>query len=157
MSVIEQDRNQEPLERRLQKLSQFIGTTNARCAEIERSIPGLLELEEKFAALGRRLAPLDAKETGINGVVRALSDTRNRLAASIDRLEQDEGVSLAERILQLTRTKNELEERVSSVLAQFSEIETLHKDITGLFIKLHQAQRVPRELDGVGRMVSLNG
>jgi hypothetical protein len=88
---------------------------------------------------------------------RALSDVRNRLSATIDRLEQDEGVSLAERILQLTRTKNELEARVSSVLAQFSEIETLHKDITGVFIKLHQAQRVPRELDGSGRVVSLNG
>ena len=157
MSVIEQDRTQETIERRLQKLSQFIGTTNTRCAEIERSIPGLLELEEKFAALGRRLTPLDAKETGINSVLRALADVRNRLAATIDSLEQDEGVSLAERILKLTKTKNELEARVSSVLAQFSEIETLHKDITGLFIKLHQAQRVPRELDGSGRVVSLNG
>jgi chromosome segregation ATPase len=157
MSVIEQDRTQETIERRLQKLSQFIGTTTTRCAEIERSIPGLLELEEKFAALGRRLAPLDAKETGINSVLRALADVRNRLAATIDSLEQDEGVSLAERILKLTKTKNELEARVSSVLAQFSEIETLHKDITGLFIKLHQAQRVPRELDGSGRVVSLNG
>ena len=149
--------NQETLEHRLQRLSQFIGTTNTRCAEVERSIPGLLELEEKFAALGRRLAPLDAKETGINGVLRALADVRNRLAATIDSLEQDEGVSLAERILKLTKTKNELEARVSSVLAQLSEIETIHKDITGLFIKLNQAQRVPRELDGGGRVVSLNG
>jgi chromosome segregation ATPase len=157
ISVIEQDRTQETIERRMQKLSQFIGTTNTRCAEIERSIPGLLELEEKFAALQRRLAPLDAKETGINGVLRRLGDVRTRLAATIDRLEQDEGVSLVERSLKLTKTKNELEARVSSVLAQFSEIETLHKDITGLFIKLHQAQRVPRELDGGGRIVSLNG
>jgi chromosome segregation ATPase len=157
MSVIEQDRNQDTLERRLQKLSQFIGTTNTRCAEIERSIPGLLELEEKFAALGRRLTPLDAKETGVNGALRALADVRNRLATTIDRLEQDEGVSLAERILQLTKTKNELEARVSSVLAQFSEIETLHKDITGLFVKLHQAQRVPPELASGARVISING
>ena len=88
---------------------------------------------------------------------RALSDVRNRLSATIDRLEQDEGVSLAERILQLTRTKNELEARVSSVLAQFSEIETIHKDITSLFVKLNQIQRIPRELDAGGRVISING
>jgi hypothetical protein len=69
ISVIDQDRNQETLDRRMQKLSQFIATTNTRCAEVERAIPGLLELEEKFGALGRRLAPLDAKETGVNGVL----------------------------------------------------------------------------------------
>ena len=157
ISVIEQDRTQETLERRLQKLTQFVGTTNTRCGEVERFNPELLELEEKFAVLQRRLAPLDAKETGVNGVLRTLSDARNRLAATIDRLEQDEDVSLADRIQQLTKTKIELEARVSSVLAQFSEIETIHKDITGLFIKLNQAQRVPRELDGGGRVVSLNG
>ena len=157
ISVIEQDRTQETLERRLQKLTQFVGTTNTRCGEVERFNPELLELEEKFAVLQRRLAPLDAKETGVNGVLRTLSDARNRLAATIDRLEQDEDVSLADRIQQLTKTKIELEARVSSVLAQFSEIETIHKDITGLFIKLNLAQRVPRELDGGGRVVSLNG
>ena len=32
-----------------------------------------------------------------------------------------------------------MEERVSSVLAQFSEIETIHRDITGLFVRLNQA------------------
>jgi len=157
ISLLEQDRNEETLERRLQKLAQFIGTTNTRCAEVERSIPGLLELEEKFQALQRRLAPLDEKETGVLGVLRALTDVRNRLAATIARLEQDDGVSLTDRIHQLTKTKHELEERVSSVLAQFSEIETIHKDITGLFVRLTQAQRLPRDLDGGGRVVSFNG
>ena len=71
----------------------------------------------------------------------------------------DEGVALSDRIQQLTKTRHELEERVSSVLAQFSEIETIHKDITGLFVRLNQAQRgaLPREADTGGRVVSLNG
>jgi chromosome segregation ATPase len=144
-------------ERRLQKLSQFIGTTNTRCGEIERAIPSLLELEEKFEALQRRILPLEQKETGINGVLKALTESRNRLAATIARLELDEGVTLTNRIQQLTKTRHELEERVSSVLAQFSEIETIHRDITGLFVRLNQAQRLPREFDTGGRVVSLNG
>jgi hypothetical protein len=157
ISVIEQDGDGETLEHRLQRLLQFIGTTNARCEEVERSMPVLLEIEEKFDALQRRLAPLDQKETGVVSVLRAFSDARNRLTATIVRLEAEEGVSLPERIRQMTKTKHQLEERVSSILSQFSEIETIHKDITGLFIKLNQAQRMPREFDAGGRVVPLSG
>ena len=157
ISVIEQDGDGETLEHRLQRLLQFIGTTNARCEEVERSMPVLLEIEEKFDALQRRLAPLDQKETGVVSVLRAFSDARIRLAATIVRLETEEGVSLPERIRQMTKTKHQLEERVSSILSQFSEIETIHKDITGLFIKLNQAQRMPREFDAGGRVVPLSG
>ncbi|HEY7248192.1 MAG TPA: hypothetical protein VH678_30380 [Xanthobacteraceae bacterium] len=157
ISVIEQNSDGETLERRLQKLSQFIGTTNTRCEEIESSMPSLLELEEKFEALGRRVSPLEQKESGVNGVLKALSDTRNRLASAIARLEQDEGVGLADRIQQLSKTRHQLEDRVSTVLAQFSEIETIHREITGLFLRLNQAQRLPRDIDAGGRVVSLNG
>jgi hypothetical protein len=100
---------------------------------------------------------LEQKETGVNGVLKTLSDTRNRLGATIACLEQDEGVSLADRIQQFGKTKHELEERVSTLLTQFLEIESIHKDITGLFLRLNQAHRLPRELDAGGRVVSLNG
>ena len=157
ISVMEQNGDGETLERRLQKLSQFIGSTNTRCGDIERSLPTLLELEEKFEVLQRRILPLEQKETGINGVLKGLTEARNRLAATIARLELDEGVTLAERIQQLTKARHELEDRVSIALAQFSEIESIHRDITGLFVRLNQAQRLPREFDTSGRVVSLNG
>jgi hypothetical protein len=156
-SVMEQNGDGETLERRLQKLSQFIGSTNTRCGDIERSLPTLLELEEKFETLQRRILPLEQKETGINGVLKGLTETRNRVAATIARLELDEGVTLAERIQQLTKARHELEDRVSIALTQFSEIESIHRDITGLFVRLNQAQRLPREFDTDGRVVSLNG
>jgi DNA repair exonuclease SbcCD ATPase subunit len=157
ISVIEQDKDGGTLERRLQKLSQFVGITSTRCAEIEQSMHSLLELEEKFVLLQRRIAPLDEKGTGVVGLLTALSDMRNRLDATIACLERHEDISLAERIQQLTKTRGELEERVSSVLAQFSEIEAMHKDISGLFLKLNQVRRMPRELDSGARVISING
>lgn len=157
VSVIEETNDGETLERRLQKLAQFMETANMRCAEIERCMPGLLELEQRFEAIDRRLLPLAQKETGVNGALKALAETRKRLSATISRLELDEGVTLADRIHQLTAIRQELEDRVSGVLAQFSEIETIHRDITGLFVRLNQGQRIPRELDAGGRVVSLNG
>jgi hypothetical protein len=156
MAGIEQSKDGEPLDRRLQKLSQFVGTANSRCEEIERSVPGLLELEEKFEALQRRLSPLEQVQTGVNGVLRALFEARNNLSATISDLEQDEGVSLADRIQQLLKTRSDLEERVARMIAQFSEIETIHKDITGLFVKLTQAQRT-REFEAGARVVSISG
>lgn len=157
VSLIEQNSDGEPLERRLQKLAQFVGAANTRCDDIERAMPILLEFEEKFEALQRRLSPLEHKETGVNGVLNALFDAQNRVTASLARLERDEGVSLGDRIQQLAKTKHELEERVSRVLAQFSEIETIHTDINGLFLRLNQVHRIPRELDAAGRVVPFNG
>jgi hypothetical protein len=33
----------------------------------------------------------------------------------------------------------------------------MHKDINGLFLRLNQAHRIPRELDAAGRVVPFNG
>jgi hypothetical protein len=157
MSVIEEDRNGDTLECRVQKLSEFTRRTSSRCEEIESSMCSLLELKEKFDALQSRVAPLDEEETGIVGVLSALSDIRERVVATVARLEEDEGVPLAERIQRLFETKRQLEERVWGVVAQFSAIETIHKDITALFAKLNQVQRLPRELDTGGRIVAISG
>jgi hypothetical protein len=97
------------------------------------------------------------RDTGVIGVLAALSHVESRLTATLDRAEQDEGVGLAERIRQLTETRRELDERVSSVVSQFSAIDKIHKDFTGLFAKLNQAQRIPREFDAGGRVVSIGG
>ena len=156
ISAIEQAKEGGGLERRLQKLSQFVGLTNTRCAEIEQYMRSLLELEENFVLLQRRIAPLDEKGTGVVSLLEALSDMRSRLDATIAGLERQEDISLAERIQDLTRTRGDLDERVSTVLAQFSEIEGMHKDISGLFAKLNQVRRMPRELDAGPRVTSIN-
>jgi predicted nucleic acid-binding Zn-ribbon protein len=154
IAALEQDKEGGTLERRLQKLSQFVGLTNTRCAEIEQSMRNLLELEEKFALLQRRIAPMHDKGTGVVSLLDALSDMRSRLHATVAGLERHEDISLAERIQELTRTRGELEERVSSLLAQFSEIDAMHKDISGLFLKLNQLRRMP--LDAGTRVVASN-
>jgi chromosome segregation ATPase len=148
------------LEERLgesQKLSHFIGTTSTRCEEIERSMPSLLELEEKFEAVQHRLAPLEQRKSAVIGALKALSDAQNQLNGTIARLEQDEGVSLEERIQQLAKMKLSFEARVSTILTQFSEIEVIHKDITDLCEKLNHAKRMPSEFDLGARVVSING
>jgi hypothetical protein len=108
-------------------------------------------------ALQTRVDPLADEETGIVATLKALFTARNDLAATVARLEEDEGISLAERSKHLAETKCQLEERVWSVVAQFSAIDTIQKDITALFAKLNQVQRIPREFDTGGRVVAISG
>ena len=122
---------------------------NSRCQEIEYSMPDLSDLKQKLAALETRLVPLDDKDTGVVGMLKVLSGAGDRLAAAVARLEQEDGVGLQQRIRELSETKRELEERITSLFAQFSAIETIHKDINGLFAKLSQAQRPGRGVEGV--------
>ena len=149
MSAVEQDKHGETVEDRVQKLSEFVRAMNSRCQGIEYSMPGLVELKQKLGALEARIAPLDDKETGVVGVLKASSAAGDRLAVAIARLEQDDGVSLQERIRELAETKRQLEERISSLFAQFSAIESIHKDINGLFAKLAQSQRPGKGVEGV--------
>ena len=157
LALIAEDKNGETLGERIQKLCQFSGVTDARCEEIEGCMRSLMELGTKFTALESRLAPLNRTDTGVTGVLGALARVRDRLTGTLARLEEDDGVVLAERIRQLTETKCELDERVSNVLTQFSAIGTIHKDISALFTQLNQVQRIPRDVDAGARVVSMAG
>ena len=140
ISVIEQDKDGETLQRRLQKLSQFIGTTSTRCEEIECSMPGLLELEEKFEALQRRLAPLEQKKTGVIGTLKALSDVRNQIDAAIARLERDdEGVGLEEHLGEAQR----LSQFIGAASTRCEEIE---RSMPGLLEMEEKFQALQRRL-----------
>jgi uncharacterized coiled-coil DUF342 family protein len=153
ISVIEHDAAGETPERRLQKLFQFVNTGTFRSEEIERSLQGLLELEERFDTLERRLVPLQEK----GGVLTEISELRDRLDMTIAGLERNQGVNLADRVQQLRKTKDELQERVSTVLAQIWEIEGIHKDMTTLVSTLNQRPRLPREFEGAVRVVATKG
>jgi hypothetical protein len=155
LALIEEDKHGETLGERIQKLCQFSAMTDARCEEIEGSMRSLMDLGTKFTALESRVTPLNRNDTGVAGVLGALARVRDRLTATLDRLEEDGGVVLAERIRQLSETKCELEERVSNVFTQFSAIGTIHKDINALFAQLNQIQRIPRDVDA--RVVSIAG
>src|SRR5262249_10620053 len=88
ISLVEQDRDAEPLEHRLQKRSQFVGAITSRWEEIERSMPVLIELEEKFQAVQRRLSPLEDKKIGVLGTLTALADVRDEIETKIAVLER---------------------------------------------------------------------
>jgi predicted nucleic acid-binding Zn-ribbon protein len=157
LAVIEEDKNGDTLAERLQKIAEFIAGTGSRFEDIERSLQKLLRLKGEFGELQVRLGPLEEKETGVKGVLQSLRDQREQLVADIDRLDKDEGANLATRVDQLAQAKKELEDQVSGLLEQFSRLDGMHKEISGLFAKLNFAQRTPRDLDPGVRIFAKSG
>jgi chromosome segregation ATPase len=157
LAVIEEDKNGDTLAERLQKIAEFIAGTGSRFEDIERALQKLLRHKQDFGELQARLVPLEDKETGVKGALQSLRDQREQLVADIDRLDKDEGGNLAARVDLLAQAKKELEDQVSTLLEQFSRIDSMHKDISGLFAKLSFAQRTPRDLDPGIRIIAKSG
>jgi chromosome segregation ATPase len=157
LAVIEEDKNGDTLAERLQKIAEFIAGTGSRFEDIESSLQKLLQHKQEFGELQVRLGPLEDKESGVKGVLQSLRDQREQLVAEIERLDKDEGSNLAGRVDQLAQAKKELEDQVSTLLEQFSRIDSMHKDISGLFAKLNFAQRTPRDLDTGVRIFAKSG
>ena len=154
---IEEDKNGRPLVDRLQRIEDFSAGTGPRFDEIERCMEMLLRVKSEFGALQTRLLPLEDQETGVRTALRSLGKTRELLAASIDRIEREEGIPLAVRVQKLAQARQDLDQQVTHLLEQFSKLDTIHKDIQDLFAKLNLAERTPRELEPQVRAISKSG
>jgi BMFP domain-containing protein YqiC len=90
----------------------------------------------KLGDLQARLVPLEARDGGVVDLIAQVRDSRDRLIAKIESLEADESGDLAARVNSLAEAKQELEKRVATVTAHFSQLATIRSDIAGLFDKL---------------------
>src|SRR5262249_44544714 len=143
ISVIEQDKDAETLEHRLQKLSQFVGTISIRWEEIDRSMPVLIELEEKFQAVQRRLSPLEDKKIGVLGTLTALADVRDEIETKIAVLERDGAVSLEERLAEFQK----LSQFVDTTNNRCDKIDRSMPDLTELEENFEALQHRPTPLE----------
>jgi chromosome segregation ATPase len=154
---MEQDKDGRLLVERLQRIADFGAGTGPRFEQIERCMETLLRLKGDFDVLQGRLMPLEDQETGVRSAFRSLSKTRELLAASIDRIEREEGMPLAARVQKLALARQELDGQVTQMVEQFSKLDAIHKDISELFGKLNQAERVPRPVEPNLRTISKSG
>ena len=126
----------DDLNDRLQALMQSSERMKLRCGEIERLLAAFVELKGELEGLQGRLRPLDAKESGVKSVLGELHEIRDQINVTIERLDHDGEASLAQRASGFAETKQTLDQRVSSLVEQFSKLDGINKDIRGLFAKL---------------------
>jgi chromosome segregation ATPase len=121
---------------RLQTLMQSSERMKSRCEEIEGMLAAFVHLKEELDTLKARLIPLEDKQTGVKSLVNAMHDIRDQLTATIERIDHDGDATLAERAAKFAENKQAFDERVSGLLAQFSKLDGINKDIHGLFTRL---------------------
>jgi DNA repair exonuclease SbcCD ATPase subunit len=138
-------------------LEQRVSEASLRCEELERALQGLMHQQMECDAIKSRVAPLLDSETGVRPRLRTLQDTHAELIGSLEGVEHDNGVPLAERVQELADNRSGLEQRVTALLEQVTKIETVQLEISALFAKLNQAHRVSREVDSNIRVVAQAG
>jgi len=128
---------------RIEDLSKFITRTQDHFTDVESKMVTFGQLRAKLGELQSRIAPLEAVDGGVVNLVQQVQDAHDRLLAQIARLEQGDNGDLAGRVKVFADAKRELEQRVSVVTDQFSQLATIRKDISGLFDKLSSAVNGP--------------
>jgi chromosome segregation ATPase len=126
----------DDLNDRLATLMQSTERMKTRCGEIEGMLAGFVRLQGELDALKARLAPLEQPGSGVKSVVEGLHAVRDQLTSTIERLDHDGDVTLAERAAKFAESKQGFDERVSGLLEQFSKLDGLNTDIRALFTKL---------------------
>ena len=99
----------------------------------------MIALKDDYAALESRLVPFTAAEGGVQSRVRELTDVRARLAASVDALQQTPDGPLAERVQKFAGDNKKLEEGITVIGAQFSQLASLRENVVRLFTNLNGA------------------
>jgi chromosome segregation ATPase len=136
LSGVEQDQKGDSLDARIGSLSQFTKLTESRFRDLEQSSQMLLGLGQQFEALQARLVPLKDDRGGIKALIHQLNDMEAQLGANIQALERDGDVSLAERIKRITENRQALSQRVSNLAEELSKLDSSHRDINSLFVRL---------------------
>ena len=136
LAGIERDQKGDALEARIGNLSQFTKVTDSRFKELEQSRQVLQQLGEEYGALEARLVPLKDERSGIKARVLQLDDLCAQLLTNIEALERQGDTKLAERVKRIGENRRELSERVASLAEELSKLDSSHKDINSLFVRL---------------------
>jgi uncharacterized coiled-coil DUF342 family protein len=127
------------VENHLAELTAFVRRTEERLLAFDQGLITLDRIKTEIAGLERRIGPHEAPDAGIKHVIQDVSAMGARLAASVDRLEQDGDRTVAHRVQEFADKTRELEQRIATLCDHFATLETMRSDIAVLFTRLNVA------------------
>jgi hypothetical protein len=131
----------DEVEVRLQRLIEFIKSSQLRFDEIDRLASALDVLKGDFGEVELRLTPLRANRGLLENLTNELDGIRDRVLAEIDRLERSGDRSLAEKVKDFATAKQDLDERASRLMTDFGNLDTTRTQIVELLRKLDGSLR----------------
>jgi len=136
LAAIEFDATGRSLAERQDELNEFVSQSRARLLTLENSLHLLTRFRDDLDKYQSELKPLQSPVAGVEAVIADIHGRRARLAAALDELDHDGEARLAGRVEAIYRTKLETEQRIVQAVEYFGRLDTIRKDVEGLFAKL---------------------
>jgi chromosome segregation ATPase len=139
IAEVETDANGKNLVDRQNALNEFVLQARLRLSTLEASFTTLNRFKQELTKAQTDLVPLQAPEFGIESMITEVHGIREVVLKTLSEIEQNGESSLGARLDQLSTSKHQIDERVAQVFEHFSKLDSIRKDIGGIFMAIRTA------------------
>jgi hypothetical protein len=133
LAGVETDPEGKTLVDRQNALNDFVLQSRKRLGALQETLATLNAFKAELSKSQADLVPLEAPVFGIEAMIADVGSTRDLLAKTIGEIEANGDVTLNSRVDALTKSKREVEDRLSRIFENFNTLDALRKDIGGIF------------------------
>jgi chromosome segregation ATPase len=137
IAEVETDASGRSLADRQNELHEFTAQTRVRVRVLQDSSTALNGFRQDMEKAQAALVPLQAKNDGLEARIAELRERRDRLIRTIEKIESQGEEKLSARVEALYRSKVETEQSILAIVAHFSKLDTIRKEVNDLFVKLN--------------------
>jgi len=139
IAEVETDASGKSLAERQNALNEFVLAARLRLSTLESSFTALNRFKQELTKAQSDLVPLQAPDIGIESMISEVHAIREVVLKTLTEIEQNGDKALGTRLEQITDSKREIDERLAEVFEHFSKLDTIRKDIGGIFMAIRSA------------------
>src|SRR6202790_1731069 len=133
LGEVETDSGGKSLVDRQNALNEFVIQSRLRLTRLQDSSATLNQFKEELARSQAGLVPLQAPVFGIEALIGEVNTSRDLLVKTLGEIELNGDQSLSSRVEALSNNKIEIDERIARVFEHFQKLDSMRKDIGGIF------------------------
>jgi membrane protein implicated in regulation of membrane protease activity len=133
LADVETDANGKSLIERQNALNEFVIDSRLRLGAVQDSFTTLTRFKEELSKSHADLIPLQAPVFGIEALIGEVHAVRDLLVRTVEEIEQSGDKALGARVEALSKSKREIEGRLTQIFENFTTLDALRKDIGGIF------------------------
>ncbi|MCS3724980.1 hypothetical protein [Bradyrhizobium betae] len=133
LADVETDSDGKSLAERQNALNDFVVQSRQRLGALQETLATLNAFKVELSKSQADLVPLKAPVFGIEALIAEVGATRDLLARTVGEIEASGDVTLTSRVEALTKSKREVEDRLTRIFDNFNALDALRKDIGGIF------------------------
>jgi chromosome segregation ATPase len=133
LADLETDSSGKSLTDRQNALNEFVIESRLRLRALQDAFTTLNQYKKEMAESQAGLVPLQAPVFGIEALIREAHAIRDLLSRTLGEIELSGDAKLSSRVEALSKSKREIEDRIADAFENFTTLDALRKDISGLF------------------------